>query len=55
MVERNKRRTILVIEGEVEVGRQDQIIHRLNKDTVAYNKTFPKVGVLFNFPFRAVK
>ncbi len=43
MVKRHKRRTILVIEGEAEGGRQGQIAHRLNKETVAHNDILVKV------------
>lgn len=44
MVKRHNTKTILVIEGEAEGGRQGQIVHRLNnKETVAHNEILVKV------------
>ena len=50
MVKRHNTKTILVIEGEAEGGRQGQIVHRLNnKETVAHNETLSKCKPSFIF------
>ena len=55
MVNRHERKTMLVMGGEVEGGRQGQIAHRLNKETVVRHEAFLKLEDLFYFSFKAVK
>ena len=55
MVKRHERKTILVIGGEAQGGRQGQMVHRLNKETVAHNEVVVKLEALFYFSFKAAK
>ena len=55
MVKRRERKAMLIIGGDAEGGRQGQIAHRLNMETVVRHEAFLKLEDLFYFSFKAVK